>query len=129
MTDPARRTDLHYAALQGESSRVTELLAEDWDANAADAQGFTPLHFAAQSYQPEIAILLIEAGATVDAVNGVGNTPLGLAVFNSEGRGNVIKVLLSAGANADRLNAAGVSPRVLAERIANYDIKQFFVDA
>jgi uncharacterized protein len=104
MTDRAGRTDLHYAAEQGELSRVTELLAEGADPNATDIQGFTPLHFAAQSYEPEICVLLIQAGATVDAINGVGNTPLHVTVFNSQGRGEVIELLLTAGADTDQAN-------------------------
>ena len=128
MTDRAGRTDLHYAALEGEVVRVRKLLDEGSDPNAADVHGFTPLHFAAQSYEPGITRMLVERGAEVDRVNGHGNTALGLAVYNSRGRGDVIEILLGAGADPDRENNAGVTPRVLAERIANYDIRQFFAD-
>lgn len=122
------RTRLHYAALEGDESLVAQLLADGADPNAQDSQGFTALHFASQSYEPLIVGLLLEGGAEVDQTNGVGNTALGLAVFNSAGRGDVIELLLGAGACSDRPNNAGVSPRVLAERIANYDILQFFPD-
>lgn len=128
MTDRGGRTELHYAALQGEVDRVRDLIAGGADPNAADKLQFTPLHFAAQSYEPEIAKILIDAGATVDAVNCHGATPLGVAVSNSQGRGEMIELLLSSGADPDRENNAGISPRMWAESIANYDVKQFFRD-
>ena len=129
MTDQAGRTGLHYAALEGDVVRAEELLAGGAGASVADDQGFTPLHFAAQSNKPEVVRLLVARGADFDRVNRVGNTALGLAVFNSEGRGEVIETLLEAGADPDKENSAGVSPRVLAERIANYAIKKFFLNA
>jgi ankyrin repeat protein len=125
MTDQAGRGELHYAALEGDVERVRQLLGEGCDPNGADLQGFTPLHFAAQSYAPSAVALLLESGAEVDRANGAGNTALSLAVFYSEGRGEVIEQLLEAGADPDRENNAGISPRVLAERIANYDVKRY----
>lgn len=70
--------------------------------------------------------MLIAAGAVVDVVNVYGNTPLGMTVYFSQRRGEVIELLLAAGADLDRENRAGVSPRALAERIANYDVPRFF---
>ncbi len=129
MSDPLKRTELHYAAVEGNHERVEELLGSGVDPNEPDSQGFTPLHFAAQAYEPAIVARLLASGAVVDAVNGVGNTPLGLAVFNSQGRGEVISLLLGAGADPHHPNRAGVSPWMLAERIANYDVKQFLAEA
>lgn len=80
-------------------------------------------------YAPEITRLLLGAGAAVDPLNAEGNTPLTVAVFNSEGRGEVIEALLAAGADRHRPNRTGISPLDLAGRIANYDITQFFDDA
>jgi len=68
---------------------------------------------------------LLEAGAEVDAKDSFGNTALHRAVFESEGRGEVIKALLDAGADQYVKNNYGVSPRSLAETIANYDVLPF----
>ena len=126
MTDQGGRSELHYAALEGDIERVRQLLAEGSDPNEADLQGFAPLHFAAQSYKPRVVALLLESGAEVDHANGFGNSALGLAVFYSGGRAEVIERLLEAGADPDRANNAGISPRSLAGQIVNYDIEQFF---
>jgi hypothetical protein len=55
-----------------------------------------------------------------------GNTPLWRAVSTSGGQGRVVGHLLAAGADPDLANRAGVSPRQLAERIANYDVRSSF---
>jgi hypothetical protein len=47
------------------------------------------------------------------------------AVFDSKGRGGVIKLLLSAGASKGLRNKHGVSPQSLAKSIANYDVSNF----
>ena len=128
MTDRAGRTDLHYAALDGDLARVRELLAGGADPSAADRQDFTPLHFAAQSYAPAVVDVLLEAGADLEHRNQFGNTALFVAVMNSQGRGEVIERLLSAGADPHAENVAGNSPIKTAREIANYDIEQFFGD-
>jgi ankyrin repeat protein len=85
-------------------------------------------HLAAQQGNVEVAEVLLEAGAIVDAVNKYGNTPLFVAVFNSKGRGDVIQLLRQYGANPRRVNGSGQTPVGLARLIANYDVKQFFED-
>lgn len=129
MTDRAGRTDLHYAALDGDQARIEQLLREGFDPNAADTQGFTPLHFAVQSYEPEIVAMLIGGGADTEHPNRFGNTALCVAVLNSKGRGEVIEALLAAGADPDHVTNTGATPRTMAEQIANYDITQFFGDS
>ena len=42
--DRMGRTELHYAALEADSSRVKELLLASADPNASDDNGVTPLH-------------------------------------------------------------------------------------
>jgi len=98
------------------------------DAGAADDEGSTPLHFAAQRNAADVAAILLHAGALVDARDSHGNTPLGNAVFNSRGVGDVIKVLRAHGADPNVENAHGISPLKLARTIANYDVRQFFSD-
>lgn len=96
----------------------------------ADSAGFTALHFAAQQQQDEVARILLEAGAIVDAQDRYGKTPLGVALFNvRDGEGQVVRTLLGAGADPDLENNYGVSPRRLAETVANYDLKRFFQQA
>ena len=126
--DRAGRTALHYAALDGDVDRVNDLIAQGVDVNKADqAAGHTALHFAAQGQHAETAQSLLSAGAEIDARDRFGTTPLGVALFNVRNRdGEVIRVLLTSGADPDLENNHGVSPRRLAETVANYDLKRFF---
>lgn len=128
--DRAGRLPLHYAALEGRAADVAAYLGEDPDAaNLADSAGFTPLHFAAQGQHAEAARVLIEAGAQVDARNRFGATALLVALANvRDGDGTVVHVLLEAGADPDAENNHGTSPRSLAAKVANYNLKRFFPD-
>jgi ankyrin repeat protein len=123
--DSFGRTPLMEAVSTGRNSIVT-MLIDVADMNAQDRNGYSALHFAAQSGNVDAARLLLSKGAEVDIEDKFGNTPLGRAVFNSHGAGEMIELLLKHRANPDRTNKSGVSPRQLAESIANYDVKQFF---
>ncbi|MCX4427602.1 ankyrin repeat domain-containing protein [Streptomyces mirabilis] len=124
MTDRDRlgRTAVHYAAADGDADGLRVLLAGGAAAEAVDDAGWTPLHFAAQAQAPSVVEVLLAAGAAVDTADRHGNTPLWRAVFCSQGEGATIRLLLEAGADPDRDNGHGMSPRVLAGRIANYDV-------
>ena len=58
------------------------LLKQHVDVNAAQGDGTTALHWAADLDNLTIADLLIRAGARVDAANDLGATPLHLACTN-----------------------------------------------
>ena len=64
----------------------------------------------------------------MDAVNSNGNTPLFTAVFNSRGRGELIKLLRHHGADPWHPNNTSQTPIGLARLIANYNVAQFFAD-
>jgi ankyrin repeat protein len=64
---------------EGRPDAVMTLLTNGADVNCADADGNTPLHFAALSAKPVVAALLCDAGAQLDAINRAGETPLVLA--------------------------------------------------
>jgi ankyrin repeat protein len=67
---------------KGGMSPIEALLAAGSDVNQGNDRGSTPLHQAAYSNQPEIAALLIEKGAALDAeAHGAGGTPLIAALF------------------------------------------------
>ncbi|WP_406416519.1 ankyrin repeat domain-containing protein [Streptomyces sp. NBC_00873] len=119
--DRMGRTAVHYAAADGDVDGLRELVAIGADPDAADNAGWTPLHFAAQAQNPQVSEALLGAGAAVDVPDRHGNTALWTAVFNSRGEAATLRILLAAGADPDRENTHGVSPRGLANKIANYD--------
>ena len=125
--DPAGRSPLFFAALHGCAADAAAYLQEHVDeANSADREGFTPLHFAAQQQHADVAALLIAAGADPNARNRFGNTPLWTAMFNvRDGDGDVVRVLLDAGADVDAENNYGASPRSLAAKVVSYDLLRF----
>ncbi len=75
------------------------LLDKDADLNAADAFGWTPLHYAAELGLPDIAEELLLRGVAVNARDENGMTPLHWAAF--EGHVDVVQVLLAHGADPD----------------------------
>jgi ankyrin repeat protein len=125
MSDLKRRPiPLHDAARDDDVELATRLIADGADVNQRDADGFTALHFAAQQYSVAVAELLLRHGADVAAENRYGNTPLGTAVYESRGRGDMIRLLLAHGADPDKPNHAGRTPAQLARLIANYPVAQ-----
>jgi ankyrin repeat protein len=60
--------DIFEAAALGRLDRLRELVLDPAIVNCRSADGFTALHFACFFGQPESAFILIESGATVDAV-------------------------------------------------------------
>lgn len=69
-------------AQKGNHASIQKLLAAGADVNQCNNRGWTPLHQAAYANQLEIAALLIEHGAALDAeAHGSGGTPLVVALF------------------------------------------------
>ncbi len=124
--DREGRTLLVYCILENNLEFMSILISKDIDVNQKDHEEWTALHYAAQDYNLEAARYLLKNGAVIDPQNSKGNTPLFTAVYNSRGRGAMIKLLLSYGADENLKNISQVSPKVLAHKIANYDINKFF---
>ncbi len=87
------------AAMRGDISTVRELLAGGSDVNAAQGDGMTALHWAAEHGDSELAQMLLHAGAAVEPVTRIGGyMPLHLAART--GNEAVARLLLDAGADA-----------------------------
>jgi len=126
--DEFGRSELHYAARDGDKTLAERLLRRGADVNLADKNGWTPLHFAAQAQSAEVAAVLLDAGAQIDPKDFHGNTPLFKAVFEFKGRGDTIKLLRARGADALSENKHSQTPVGLARLIANHDVKKYFED-
>ena len=93
--------------------------------NTKDKEGKSPLHLAVIHFKINIVNKLIFLGAEIDSKDLNGNTPLSDAVFYSEGKPDVILILMKNHANPDIENEYGMSPRELAESISNFDVTEF----
>ena len=100
----------------GRPDAVTTLLANGADPRTADSEGNTPLHHAARSSDPGVAALLRDAAAEMDALNGEGVTPLGVACM--AGNWRLAKFMLERGAKPE---PAGGQPVLLAAAATEED--------
>ncbi|WP_254066616.1 ankyrin repeat domain-containing protein [Acidisoma sp. S159] len=112
----ARRRDgttaLMAAVERGSPDHVAYLLRAGLDARAVNGRGRTALHYLARGSGDEMeyrdkALLLLRAGAAVDASDNNGETPLMASVAASNH--NMIDFFLDQGADPERSNAAGES--------------------
>jgi ankyrin repeat protein len=102
------------AAQAQEWERVRQLLNVDADADAAQADGTTALHWAVRYDNSEIASMLIEAGSDADGENRYGVRPLMLACQNGSAR--LVELLLDAGADANASMPGGETVLMIAAR-------------
>jgi ankyrin repeat protein len=93
------------AVKTNDAKAVRALLAQHVNVNAAEPDGSTALHWAAQRNNTEIADLLIAGGANVKAATRYNVTPLFLASMN--GNAAIIEHLLKAGVDANSISEQG----------------------
>jgi ankyrin repeat protein len=87
------------AAMRGDIAAVRTLLQKGSDVNAAQGDGMTALHWAANRGNLELAVLLLRSRANLKAVTRIGAfTPLHVA--SQQGHATVVSALLKAGADA-----------------------------
>jgi len=122
--------DVFEATARGYVDRLRERLEEDpGRANAYSSDGFTALHFAAFFGKVEVARILLEEGASVDAYtrNEFANQPLhaGAAGRNID----VCRVLLAAGADVNATQHGGYTPLHEAAGSGDVELAELFLSA
>ncbi len=94
------------AAMRGDVDRVRSLLRDGMDVNAAQGDGMTALHWAAELGDVEMANVLVYGGAFLEATTRLGGfTPL-LAASRA-GSAGVVSALLEAGADVGARTSTG----------------------
>ena len=105
-----RTTSLIRAAHAGDEQRARELLAAGAPFRCVDGGGRTALHWASLRDSARNVVVLLEvdtAGATVDAQDSTGETPLILASMH--GREGAVRALLARGARQDLQGSGGLA--------------------
>ena len=94
------------AAMRGDAEEVHELLRAGADVNAAQGDGMTALHWAAENGRIELAEVLVFAGANPEAATRLGGfTPL--MVASRAGHAGIVRLLADAGANLEATTETG----------------------
>lgn len=104
----------------GDLEAVQAFLERGMDINAADADGNTGLHVAADKKDEVMVRFLIVAGADPNLQDDRGNSPLMLAAANNDPR--IASLLLEAGADPFLRNAAGETAADIAKNLGNQEV-------
>jgi uncharacterized protein len=100
-------------------------IAAHADINAAEADGFTAIHWAAQRNNLELLNLLIAAGANVKASSRYHITPLYLACNN--GNAAMVERLLTAGADPNEVALEGQTALMTAAASGSPQVEQILL--
>jgi ankyrin repeat protein len=116
------------AAMHGDREGVRALLKQAADVNGAQGDGMTALHWAALKNDPDLAQLLLFAGANVKATTRIGAyTPIILAA--REGNATAMEVLVKAGADINSKTANGTTALMLAAQSGSVEAVRILLDA
>ena len=107
------------AVKSGDTAAAVALLATGADANAAEADGTTALHWAVHRGDVELVRRLLRAGARVNVKNEYGATPMSEAAVIADPA--MIEALLAAGADVESPNADGQTALMVVARTSRVD--------
>jgi ankyrin repeat protein len=115
----------HEASLED----VQEFLSAGADVNIQGRNDYTPLMMALDDDNRDVVILLLEAGADVNACTEKGITPLRIAVLTRDNL-EIIRLLLDAGADVNAGDNTGTTPLMIAlQREFNIDVVNLLLDS
>ena len=115
------------AAMQGDVAAVRRLIAEGANVNAAQGDGMTALHWAAEHSDSVMANLLLRAHANVKAVTRIGNYTA-LHIASKSGSGAVVRALLKAGSDPNAATTSGATALHFAAASGSIDAVNALLD-
>jgi ankyrin repeat protein len=117
---------LASAIKSGQRAAAIDLIAKKADVNAAEADGSTPLLWAADLNDADLVSRLLKAGANPNARNRLGSTPLAEAAFNANTE--MVKALLEAGADPNAAGPDGQTPLMMISRTSDVAALKLLLD-
>jgi len=118
---PSAGARLVAAVTRGDQAAIAAIIkASPRAVRFADATGATPLHYAAALGRPDLATMLLEAGADISARKRDGVTPLHVAAALD--KVEAVRVLVAAGADANVKDKMNRTPISLARERGQQDI-------
>jgi ankyrin repeat protein len=123
---------LETAVREGKETVVRMLLSMGADLESRDSQSRTPLAHAVLNKHESIVKLLLEKGASVDALKAIGTTTdlnSGLENAVREGKENVIRLLLIMGADVEERGSYNMTPLLYAAFHGKSTIVKILVEA
>jgi len=125
--DEDGRTLLHNIIMNNDLDKFKGIISDPrLDVNIPDANGYMPLHWAAEIGNDFIVSKLIQAGANVDPINKYGDTPLHKAVVFDHTSTAVI--LINAEANVQRADNEGNTALHFASYQGNAVLVKFLLE-
>ena len=127
--DSAGHPSTLYAAKLFQTLFVVLWLGFDLQAviEAGGGDNSTALHFAAWKGKEAVAAQLLQAGASVSAVNDYGSTPMHWAAFY--GKSSIANLLLQANASPTAVNKNGRTPAQRAKQRGHGDLAARLLEA
>ena len=119
--------DLATLIQSGKTKAALDQIQAGTDVNRAQPDGTSPLIWAVDRTEYEIAEALIAKKANVNATNEFGVTPLTVAARQSNAR--LVKMLLDAGAKVDSTNPDGETALMMAISGGDLSVVQLLVNA
>jgi ankyrin repeat protein len=98
------------AAFKGRADAVRDLLGRGADVDAADAEGYTALHCAAEAGRADVVDVLLRHGANAKATTAKGRTAAEVAA--ATGKSKVMRLLEKAGGVGRKDFGEKVTPAV-----------------
>ncbi len=125
--DEQGRTNLHLAAIEGDTEVGNLLLQHGPDVNLPDKLGKTALHYACQNGKIAFSRMLIEyTGIELDAVDHEGKTPLHLAA--QAGYLPITELLLKRRVNVNAKDLNNQTPLHLAAQAGHLAVVEWLLD-
>ncbi|MBN2072161.1 MAG: ankyrin repeat domain-containing protein [Candidatus Krumholzibacteriota bacterium] len=129
-TVPSVAGDIHAAIEAGDAARVKEILRnvpEAVNERADNTFRELPIHFAATVGNIEIARILLDAGADVDAGDSDNSTALGIAAMRKHHE--MVRFLLEQGADVNHRDRKADTPLSFACYRGNDEMVQILIDS